>query len=189
MRFLILIVLIFSIQTLAKADDIKDFELEGMSLGDSLLDYVSEEVIKANKRLLYKSNKVATYYFPENSIGNTYQWIAINFFDNDTNFTIESIEGQIDYPNNISKCHDIKNKIYLDVKEIFSNVDLESYSGKHQSDETGKSLVEAYEFKFNDSSEIRIACTDFSKNVTYIDYLMIAINSKKFMHFLNNDAW
>ena len=110
-------------------------------------------------------------------------------FDKDTNFIIESIEGQIDYPNNISECYYVKNKIYSEVKEIFSNVDLESYSGKHQADKTGKSLVEAYEFKFNDKSEIRIACTDFSENVTYNDYLMIAINSKKFMQFINNDAY
>ena len=187
--FITVLVLIFSLQSWTKADDIRDFEIEGMSLGDSLLDYVSEGVIKSNKSFLYKSKKVATYYFPEKSIGNTYQWIAINFFDKDTNFIIESIEGQIDYPNNISECYYVKNKIYSEVKEIFSNVDLESYSGKHQADKTGKSLVEAYEFKFNDKSEIRIACTDFSENVTYNDYLMIAINSKKFMQFINNDAW
>ena len=29
-----------------KADDIRDFQIEGMSIGDSLLDYFSEEKIK-----------------------------------------------------------------------------------------------------------------------------------------------
>ena len=186
--FITVLVLIFSLQSWTKADDIRDFEIEGISIGDSLLDYLSEEEIKSNKNFLYNSKKVATFYFPE-YFGNTYQWIALNYFDKDTNFVIESIEGQIDYPKNISECYNVKNKIYSDVKGIFSNVDAENYSGKHQADETGKSLVESYEFKFNDNSEIRIACIDFSENVTFTDYLMIAINSKKFMKFLNNDAW
>ena len=38
----------FSFQTLSKADDIKDFEIEGMSIGDSLLDYFSKDEIEKN---------------------------------------------------------------------------------------------------------------------------------------------
>ena len=34
----------------ANADDIKDFQIEGMSIGDSLLDYFSEEEIKAEEK-------------------------------------------------------------------------------------------------------------------------------------------
>ena len=33
------------------ADDIKDFEIEGMSIGDSLLDYFSEEEIKKKNEI------------------------------------------------------------------------------------------------------------------------------------------
>ena len=43
--FIILLVLIFSLQSLTKADDISDFEIEGMSIGDSLLDFFSEDEI------------------------------------------------------------------------------------------------------------------------------------------------
>jgi len=34
--------------TPSQADDIRDFQIEGMSIGDSLLDYFSEEEIKKN---------------------------------------------------------------------------------------------------------------------------------------------
>ena len=43
--FLTVLILIFYIQSLTKADDIRDFEIEGISIGDSLLDYFSEEEI------------------------------------------------------------------------------------------------------------------------------------------------
>ena len=44
-----LLILLFSIFLLSSpsvfADDISDFEIEGMSIGDSLLDYMTEEKI------------------------------------------------------------------------------------------------------------------------------------------------
>ena len=43
--FLTVLVLIFSFQSWTKADDISDFEIEGMSIGDSLLDYMSKNDI------------------------------------------------------------------------------------------------------------------------------------------------
>ena len=43
-----LFLIFFSFQTLSLADDITDFQVEGMSVGDSLLDYFSKEEIKNN---------------------------------------------------------------------------------------------------------------------------------------------
>ena len=48
--FIIVLFLIFSLQTWIKADDISDFQIEGMSIGDSLLDHFTEEEI--NKSLI-----------------------------------------------------------------------------------------------------------------------------------------
>ena len=45
--------------SLANADDIRDFQIEGMSIGDSLLDYFSEEQIKNNDAIPYKSKKLS----------------------------------------------------------------------------------------------------------------------------------
>ena len=44
--FIAALVLIFSLQSWTKADDISDFEIEGMSIGDSLLKFYSETKIK-----------------------------------------------------------------------------------------------------------------------------------------------
>ena len=45
-RLLLILILTINFQSLTKADDIRDFEIEGMSIGDSLLDYV--DLIKIN---------------------------------------------------------------------------------------------------------------------------------------------
>ena len=51
-----ILILIFSLQSWSWADDIRDFEIEGMSIGDSALDYYSEEEILNNKVNWYKKD-------------------------------------------------------------------------------------------------------------------------------------
>ena len=47
--FIAVLVLIFGLKSWTKADDIRDFQIEGMSVGDSLLDYFSKEEIKSDE--------------------------------------------------------------------------------------------------------------------------------------------
>ena len=44
--FFPVLILIFSLQSLAQSDDVRDFEIEGTSIGNSLLDYYDEKKIK-----------------------------------------------------------------------------------------------------------------------------------------------
>ena len=55
--FLTLLILIFSLQSWTKADDISDFEIEGISIGDSLLDYYTTEEIINSKKTIYPESK------------------------------------------------------------------------------------------------------------------------------------
>ena len=48
---LYLFLILFTLPTPSQADDIRDFQIEGMSIGDSLLDYFSEEEIKKKFKL------------------------------------------------------------------------------------------------------------------------------------------
>ena len=49
-----------SFQSLTKADDIKDFEIEGISIGDSLLDYFTKNEIQK------EMNSEFVYEYPGN---------------------------------------------------------------------------------------------------------------------------
>ena len=49
-KILIIFLFLFNLQSLTKADDISDFEIEGMSIGDSALDYFSKEEINKTKK-------------------------------------------------------------------------------------------------------------------------------------------
>ena len=56
-KFLAILIFIFTLQTPSQADDIRDFQIEGMSVGDSALDYFTEEDILSSKRDYQKNKK------------------------------------------------------------------------------------------------------------------------------------
>ena len=78
--FIAVLVLIFSFQSWTKADDIRDFEIEGMSIGDSLLDFFSEEEIryKKNDAFHYINNKFLIIGIEDSSF-TTYEIVQITF--------------------------------------------------------------------------------------------------------------
>ena len=44
-NFILILILILNFQSFTNANDVKDFQIEGMSIGDSLLDYMDENTI------------------------------------------------------------------------------------------------------------------------------------------------
>ena len=95
----------------AKADDIKDFEIEGMSIGDSALDFFSEEEIKKNKYYAYSSKKYYQTFFMLPST-NIYSSIQINIKEDDSDYIMTSVEGGI-HPIKYSECKQKKIKIKI----------------------------------------------------------------------------
>ena len=85
--FIVLILLIIGLQSLTKADDIREFEIEGISIGDSGLKIFSKTELN-NKSYLYKSNKYASASKYVND--SNYDVIQIEFKD-DGNYIIESL--------------------------------------------------------------------------------------------------
>ena len=49
-KLFIIIIIFINFQSWTKADDIRDFQIEGMSIGDSLLDFFSKKEIKPVKK-------------------------------------------------------------------------------------------------------------------------------------------
>ena len=108
--FLVL-VLIFSFQSLSKADDIKDFQIEGMSVGDSLLDYMSAKDIKNNDLNLYHSkSKFIGINFSGNK--NTYEYVYVYVKRNDKNYKIYLIRAA-NIVKNKNSCFKIKKKLLM----------------------------------------------------------------------------
>ena len=189
--FLSILVLIFNLQSFSKADDITELEIEGISIGDTLLKLINKSDIKSNMVQLYKSKKFSTVAYYDSQI---YDMVQFSFLTNDENFIVHDIEGKLFFENNIEECKKKQKHISKSIKEIIGNY-TEYYPLQEQvrkSDPSGKSIMYTEAFLFSDQwSMVQIYCTDWSDDFEkdWDDELKISIWSETFSKFLEYDAY
>ena len=187
MRVLIIaLVLILNLQSWTKADDIRDFQIEGMGLGDSALDFFSKSVLEKNKELEWYDTKVFTPIAElKLSDSKTYTSFQIAVKTKDKKYKIESVEGFIFYKDDISKCYKKQDSISEEIKELFVNIkDLGKDTFKHSYDKTGKSKITDIILQDKNRNQVVIACYDWSDHLPYSDHLRISISSNEYSDWL-----
>ncbi len=176
---LTLCVLFFT--SLLFADDISDFEIEGMSIGDSALSFFDESVIKKQKKNWYRKNDYST-----SSIGN----VNISYKSKDRNYVLVSIERSEFM--DISKCLDIMTSEVNEIRGLFSkNVNLTGPERiKHWADKSKKSWYDQYMFEFPNNDYVFVECYNWSDKITssegWADHFRVRLVSYEFQRFLNS---
>lgn len=191
--FLTVLILILSFQSVSKSQGIKELEIEGISIGDTLLKLMNKTDIKSDMVQLYKSKKFSTVAYFDSEI---YDMVQFSFLTNDDNFLVHDIEGKLFFKNNIENCKK-KQKIISDsINEIIGSVTkyypLDKQARK--ADPSGKSVMYTEAFVFPDRySMVQIYCTDwsndFENNKGWDDELKISIWSETFSKFLEYEAY
>ena len=106
-RLLLILILTLSFQTWTKADDIRDFEIEGMSIGDSLLDYMTKEEIIEIREDYYKDDTYSSITIFSNDYSfniSFYNALVLSYKTNDNKFLLKGVAGIIRYKENINEC-------------------------------------------------------------------------------------
>ena len=175
-------VLLFSSSVVA--EDISDFEIEGMSVGDSLLDYFKEEEILNNQLEFYQDKSFKVSMLSGNFFL-TYENILVHYKKNDSQFIIESIDGVISYIDNIDECYLKKNEISKEIKNLFKN---QEWQNDQYEDADG--LFTSEYIIFSSGASIGIQCYDWNKKIeseyNYVDHLRLGLNSKEFQYWVDN---
>ena len=182
---LYLFLILFTLQTPSQADDIRDFEIEGMSIGDSLLDYLSEEKIKSLKKNYYPKSKkyYRLYSVKKDNELTTYEFLDVNVKENDKKYIVVSINGLLEYENNIHECYPKKKEIVREISSSLGKLNKNSYVYNYPND---KSKSDVTDFNYSNGS-IRIWCTDYSKKReedNWVDHLSVTASSTKFLNWL-----
>ena len=195
-RLLLILILTFSFQSWTKADDIRDFEIEGMSIGDSLLDYFTKKKIRIKRKYRIKypnSKKFTAITFDEDPKLKVYDSIQANVKTNDKKYIIYSISGISYFDNNISKCKEQMKLISKELIKIFPNASNINKTKKHEYDKSGKSLIHQSIFDMDSGAEARVECYDWSKKMSrkhnLDDQLIVSILSENFSYFITNEAY
>ena len=191
-RLLLVLILTFSFQSWAVADDINDFQIEGMSIGDSLLDfYDTKKLDKIKQTNEFKKNIYNKYC--DNKKSKIYFEICIYTLKKDKKFKIESIAGFIDCKHDISICYKKQKEIDKSIKKLFQNAKREVYDYKHSGDKTGNTKEKDIVYVLKSKAEIGTAVIDYGKEWTNNegrqDHLQVFVDSKKYAKFLKTSAW
>ena len=182
--------ILFSFKTsISYSSAINDFTIEGISLGDSALNFFSKEEILNNRMNYYKKNNYITSGFNNHPSLKQYDWLQISYKKNDKNFIIESLDGVLSFRNDYDACLKKKSEIVLDIKEM-TGIEPEEYEDKHRGDPSGKSKFSNSEF-YIDNDLIAISCIDWSKKMEekYFDHLKVIINTSEFNDFLQSNPY
>jgi len=192
--FVAVIVLIFSLQSWTKADDIGDFEIEGMNIGGSLLDHISEnEINKALKNASYYKNKVFAEIILKEKLSE-YDFLQVALQPSDDKFIIHGISLYKDYPDQIDKCLIEKEKVIKDSVDILSKARRVDENTKFSGDKSGNSFFYISSFYLSSGGFFNIKCEDYGEEVYissgWIDTLSLSVGSEKFKKFLlSGDAY
>jgi hypothetical protein len=203
-----LLLLLFSIFFLSSpsvfADDISDFEIEGISIGDSLLDYVTKDEILKEIEL---SKDMYFYLNPPDKYSEVYlfknlqKYDAISFFVRNTasseyisnknnKYKILYVRGMLPYIENFDGCIKERDKISEELSKMFPNIDKESSFSVSPSDPSGNSFNDGIWFYFDSGDSISVHCSDWEETFriknNWKEGLNISIRSKEVDDWLSD---
>ena len=175
-----LFLLLFSFQTSSWADDIRDFQIEEISIGDSLLNYFTEEKINNGKSYYYSTKKF--YLFGSSSPSyQIYDMLQFTLKNGDKKYIIYGISGKLFYENNFKDCLKKKDEIVKEVTDLLGNNTKIQDRGtvNHTYDKSGKSKATTVDFFLNTGGGISVYCTDWSEEMGFMDNLKVFAVSKE----------
>ena len=136
-RLLLILILTFSFQNLTKADDIRDFQIEGMSVGDSALQYFDKEtIISSIKETAYFDD--GFYDVSLESNDDKYEHYILSFKKNDNKYIAYSITGINNI--NFNNCVQKKKIVVKEIKQNLQNFKEDNYKDFYRK-KFGKSFV------------------------------------------------
>ena len=186
-----LFLILFSFSALSFADDISDFQIEGISIGDSLLDYMSEEEI-----ITGIENSKYMYNYTTDEFGQVYKYdglqtyFMMSFFvkPDDKNFIIYAIGGSLPHTDDINSCYKKMSEISKEFSATYKNAKKKERTLNHAVDQTGRSKAKEVNFIFKSGDKIKIICMDFEESLriknNWIDGLDITIQRKEVIDWM-----
>ena len=176
--FFIIFILFFSSSVVA--DDISEFQIEGISIGDSLLDYMSEQEIlnefdQTSKHYQYLNNttKFGEAYIFNGENFETYKNLSFFVKRNDNSYKIYLIRGMLDYVNDLNGCLKKQREISKEVEKILANYEKIERNAKSKNDPSGKSIYYYISYKRYHMSYINLRCTPIPTTTVISDITVI----------------
>ena len=189
------------------ANDIGDFSIEGIRIGDSLLDYMTEdEILKEIEKSISRNDN---YYLNEplkyldiyinkdfqiykDGISFMIKNNASNQYISDINekYIILLVRGKINYIEDFDGCIKKRDEIVEIFSEMFPNSRKEASTFSHPVDSSGNSKIGGVYFYFDSGGDVSTWCTDYEETFRVKNNMSegfnIAITSAEVINWLED---
>ena len=168
------------------ADDISEYEIEGISIGDSLLDHLSkEEIITEIERTRPAYNHL------NNDFGEVYLFGNFDIYDHlsfmvkpkDRHYTIYTIKGSISYDDKLEQCFAKQKEVEKEFSSIYKNAKKYKSTIEFDWDPTGESVTHNIQFHLDSGGYSEINCTKYKKSLkienNWEDSFQVSISKKE----------
>ena len=185
------VLLIFTTNTLA--DKISDIQIEGISIGDSLLKHMSKKEILQNKE-----NSKEIYFYLDDTFFEVYlysdfeKYEYLSFFikSDDKNFLIQGIFGNNNFKD-IDNCFETKDRILAELDLLFTRSEKITDTYNVRSDPSGKSKIYATDYILPSKDYVSVECYDFHEDMQKeinqnLDSLIVSISTNELFNWLND---
>tara|TARA_B100001964_G_scaffold203047_1_gene231808 strand:+ start:28 stop:585 length:558 start_codon:yes stop_codon:yes gene_type:complete len=150
------------------AEDISKYQIEGISLGDSLLDHLSKEEI-----IDEIENNKPDYNYLSDDFGEVYLYGNFDIYERlsffvkpkDKYYTIYAIYGSISYDDKLEQCFSKQKDIEKEISSKYKNFKKKKYSRNFPWDPTGESTTHNITFYFNSGQTVDASCTKYKKSL------------------------
>ena len=187
-KIIFFLVIILSFQSWSKADDISDFQMEGISIGDSLLNFSTEKKIKSAKsNRQYPNDKFIIYEADKFLEINNYNFFAVTTKKNDKNYIITSMSGSI-YFNKLEECYEIRNQIKRDIEKLINFDELEESKYKSQDGIADIDALQYFLKPYPSVEAIVLNCNQYTEG-RFKNDLSVSVNPEDYAYFLINEAY
>ena len=190
-KLLTIIILGLCLMLPSKADSIKDFQIEGISVGDSLLKHFPESEIK---RFFNYDNLPSDMKFRIAEVTrdetkkkfNIYDSLQFNYKPNDKNYILYSIGGLI-FCNSNKECLNLKEELLQDITSAFKSTRPRNSTVKHPDDKSGKSTVEISRIITANNGVVAVKFFNWSNKVEWKKHIRVSINTDEVNKWSNNN--
>lgn len=189
-------IVIFSIYTFkVYGNDVSSFQIEGISIGDSALNFLSRsEIIKQTKKNssqysnLKRPNEFGEIYILENGKFDVYDGLSMFVKQGDPNFEIRMLRGLIWL--DIKSCLSKRDGIKQEIESVIENFEKVENTFNSNRDELLESKMYNINYYLSSGDLITIQCSDWSermqKEFNYSSGLSVAISTKDFDEWIRN---
>lgn len=188
-KLLVIVILSLCFIVPSKADDIRDFQVEGITVGESLLNFLNEDEILQNIRDYgYKDDTFFATSVTKKKYLKIYDNIEIYLKKNDKNYIVMSIDASVFYEDK-KKCLSQMDSIQDNISDIVkTKVRDNKRKYIHYADTSNESIYYRTDWDINNKDLIAIECVFWSQKIkdkhNWGDHLRISITKKELNDWL-----